>query len=134
MRAVFTEVNADESQAGRGRELIKREAVPRARDAGARAGYWLHAQGGRGIAVLIYDCEDAAKRAAEPLRAGEAPPGAPAGVTLRTAEVREVLAALQGRIHRASCVAHLGDQLAGRLELASHPHAEAAATGPLSRR
>jgi hypothetical protein len=94
MHAVLIEVNADKSQAGRRREVIKREAVPRARDAGARAGYWLRAQGGRVVAVVIYDSEDAAKRAAEPLRAGEAPPGAPAGVTFRTVEVREVLASL----------------------------------------
>ena len=94
MHAVFIEVNADESQADRGREAIKREAVPRARDAGARAGYWLTAQGGRGVAVVIFDSEDAAKRAAEPLRAGEAPPGAPPGVTFRTVEIREVLASL----------------------------------------
>jgi hypothetical protein len=94
MPAVFIEVNADESQAGRGREAIKREAVPRARDAGARAGYWLTAQRGRVVAVLIYGSEDAAKRAAEPLRAGEAPPGASTGVTFRTVAVREVLASL----------------------------------------
>ena len=38
MPAVFIEVNADESQAGRGREVIKREAVPRARDDGPAPG------------------------------------------------------------------------------------------------
>ena len=38
MHAVFVEVNADESQADQGREAIKRGALPRARDAGARAG------------------------------------------------------------------------------------------------
>jgi hypothetical protein len=94
MHALLIEVNASESQADRGREAIERGAVPRARNAGARAGCWLHARGGRVVAVLIFDSEDAAKRAAEPLRVGEAPPGASAGVTFRTVEVREVLASL----------------------------------------
>jgi len=94
MHAVFIEVNADESRADQAREAIKRGAVPRARDAGASAGYWLTAQGGRGVAVLIFDSEEVARRAAELLKVGEAPPEAPAEVTFRTVEVREVLATL----------------------------------------
>ena len=94
MHALFIEVTADESQAELHRESIERGAVPRLRDGGARAGYWLNAQDGRAVAVVLFDSEEAAKRAAEPLRVGEAPLGAPAGTTFRTVEVREVLASL----------------------------------------
>jgi hypothetical protein len=70
MHALFIEVNADESQAELHRESIERGAV------------------------VLFDSEEAAKRAAEPLRVGEAPLGAPAGTTFRTVEVREVLTSL----------------------------------------
>jgi hypothetical protein len=94
VHALFIEVNADESKAELHRESIERGAVPRLRDAGASAGYWLNAQDGRAVAVVLFDSEEAAKRAAEPLRVGEAPLGAPAGTTFRTVEIREVLTSL----------------------------------------
>jgi len=94
MYAVFVEVNADASRDDQARKIIQETIVPMTRDAGARAGYWLGAQGGRGVAVTVFDSEDAARRAADPLKVGEAPPGAPPGVTFRTVEVREVLASL----------------------------------------
>ncbi len=71
---------------------IERGAVPRLRDAGA--GGELAGAGGRGVAVVLSAWEEAAKRAAEPLRVGAAPLGAPAGTTFRTVEVREVLTSL----------------------------------------
>jgi hypothetical protein len=66
-----------------------------ARDAGATAGYWLAPAGGRGVSVVVFDTEDAATAVAARFRVGEPPmPDAPPGITVKTVEVREVLAAL----------------------------------------
>jgi hypothetical protein len=62
MYAVFTEVNADESQLEAVRDFLTNVAVPRAREAGAKTGYWLAPQNSRGISVSIYDTEDEARR------------------------------------------------------------------------
>jgi hypothetical protein len=94
MYAVFVEVNAGELPNDQARQAIEGTAVPMAREAGARAGYWLSAEGGRGVAVICFDSGEAARQAADQLKVGEAPPGAPPGVTFRTVEVREVLASL----------------------------------------
>jgi hypothetical protein len=94
MYAVFVEVNADASHEDQARKILQETAVPMSRDAGARAGYWLSAQGGRGVSVTVFDSEEAARRVADQLKVGEAPPAAPPGVTFRTVEVREVLASL----------------------------------------
>jgi len=94
MYAVFVEVNPAGIPSDQARQSIERTAVPMARDAGARAGYWLSAEGGRGVAVICFDSEEAARSAAGQLKVGEAPPGASPGVTFRTVEVREVLASL----------------------------------------
>lgn len=94
MYAVFVEVDADASVDDQARKILQETIVPMARDAGAQAGYWLSAQGGRGISVTVFDAEETARRQADRLKVGEAPPGAPPGVTFRTVEVREVLASL----------------------------------------
>ena len=94
MYAVFVEVNADASLDDQARQIIQETILPMVRDAGALTGYWLSAQGGRGISVTIFEAEEAARRQADQLKVGEAPPGAPLGVTFRTVEVREVLAML----------------------------------------
>ncbi len=95
MDAVFTEVNAKDSDADAGRVFLPQQAVPAAREHGAKGGYWLAPQGGRGIAVVVFETEDEARTAAAMFRVGEAPmPGAPEGVTVKTVEVREVLAAV----------------------------------------
>jgi hypothetical protein len=94
MYAVFVEVNPAGIPSDQARKAIEATAVPMARDAGARAGYWLSAEGGRGVAVICFDSEEAARQAAGQLKVGEAPPGASPGVTFRTVEVREVLASL----------------------------------------
>jgi hypothetical protein len=94
MYAVFVEVNAGAIPNDQARQILEGTAVPMARDAGARAGYWLSAEGGRGVSVVCFDSEEAARRVADQLKVGEAPPGAPPGVTFRTVEVREVLASL----------------------------------------
>ena len=95
MYAVFTEVNADESVTDVAREMLPKVAVPGAQQAGALAGFWLAPQGGRGVAVVVFDTQDAARKVEEMFQVGEPPmPEAPEGVTVRTVEVREVLASL----------------------------------------
>jgi hypothetical protein len=95
MHAVFIEVNADESHVEAARESLRSRAVPMARDTGARAGFWLAPSGGRGVSVVVFDDEAAANAVASRFRVGEPPMSdAPAGVTVKTVEVREVLAAL----------------------------------------
>ena len=95
MYALFTEVNADESQAEAGREFLNQVVAPRARQSGAKAGYWLAANDGRGVSIVVFDTEDAARAVASMFTVGQPPgPGAPEGVTVRTVEVREVLASV----------------------------------------
>jgi hypothetical protein len=95
MHAVFTEVNANESHTETAREILSKIAAPSAREHGAKGGYWLAPQGGRGVAVVVFDTEDAAHKAASQFTVGEPPfPGAPTDVTVRTVEVREVLASV----------------------------------------
>ncbi len=95
MYALFTEVNADEAHVDAAREILPQVAAPGAREAGAKGGYWLAPQNGRGVAVIVFDTEEAARQAAEMFTVGEPPfPGAPTAVTVRTVEVREVLASV----------------------------------------
>jgi hypothetical protein len=95
MYAVFSEVNADESHTAAGREFLPQRAVPGAHERGAKGGYWLAPQNGRGVAIVVFDTEEEARTAAAMFRVGEPPmPDAPEGVTVKTVEVREVLAAV----------------------------------------
>jgi hypothetical protein len=95
MYAVFVEVNAEESHIEQAREFLNGVAVPGARARGAKSGVWLAPAGGRGVSITTYETEDEAREAATMFRVGEAPMAdAPAGVTVRTVEIREVLAAL----------------------------------------
>jgi hypothetical protein len=95
MYAVFSEVDATEAHTEAGREFLNRVAAPGARDSGAKGGYWLAPQGGRGVAIVVFETEEEARKAAAMFRVGESPmPGAPEGVTVRTVEVREVLASV----------------------------------------
>jgi hypothetical protein len=95
MYAVFTEVNANESHIESGREFLPQRAAPMARERGAKGGYWLAPLGGRGVAIVVFETEEEARAAAAMFSVGEAPmPDAPEGVTVRTVEVREVLAAV----------------------------------------
>jgi hypothetical protein len=90
MHAVFIEVNADESNIEAAREMLPNTAVPRVQEAGAKHGYWLAPQGGRGVAVALFDSEDEARKLADQMKPGE-PAGTVPGVTFKTVEVREVL-------------------------------------------
>jgi hypothetical protein len=93
--ALFVEVNADDSHVEFAREFLNREAVPGARAAGAQAGYWLAPFDGRGVSVVVFDSEDQARQVAERFQVGQPPADeAPPGVTVRTVEIREVIAAL----------------------------------------
>ena len=95
MHAVFVEVNAEEAHVEAARESLQSQAVPMARQVGARAGFWLAPSGGRGVSVVVFDDEETANAVAARFQVGEPPmPDAPAGVTVKTVEVREVLAAL----------------------------------------
>jgi hypothetical protein len=95
MYAVFVEVNAADSQIEAGREFLPRVAVPRARESGAKAGYWLAPSAGRGVSVVVFDTEETARQVAARFEVGQPPaPDAPSGVTVKTVEVREVLASL----------------------------------------
>ncbi len=93
MYAVFMEVNADESHTATAREQLPKTRAPMAKQAGAKAGYWLAPQGGRGISVLIFDSEDDARKMAAQIKPGQ-PVGDIPGVTFKTVEVREVLASI----------------------------------------
>ena len=95
MYALFTEVNANESSTDAAREFLPQHAVPTATDNGATGGYWLAPQGGRGVAVVVFGTEEEARAAAAMFHVGQPPmPGAPEGVTVKTVEVREVLASI----------------------------------------
>jgi hypothetical protein len=95
MYAVFTEVDADDSDAQAGRELLPGFAAPAARSLGAKAGYWLAPQNGRGVAVVVFETQGEAQSAAQMFEVGKPPmPNAPANVIVRTVEVREVLASV----------------------------------------
>jgi hypothetical protein len=95
MYAMLIEVNADESHIDAAREVLPKSAVPMTREAGAKAGYWLAPQNGRGLAVVVFDTEDEARAVAGRIEVGKPPmPDAPAGVIVKTVEVREVIASI----------------------------------------
>lgn len=95
MHAIFVEVNATESNVEAAREFLPKVAVPSAREHGAKSGYWLAPHGGRGVTIVVFDTEAQAREAAAMFQVGQPPmPNAPRGVTVKTVEVREVLAAL----------------------------------------
>ena len=95
MYALFVEVDASEAHTDAAREFLNRVAAPTAREKGATAGHWLAPQGGRGVAVVVFDSEDAARAMSDMFTVGQAPmPDAPEGVKVRTVEVREVLASV----------------------------------------
>ncbi len=93
MFALFIEVNADESHVPEARKMLPEVAVPGAKESGAIGGYWLAPSGGRGLSVTAYDSEEQAREASTGFTVGE-PVGLVEGVTVRTVEVREVLAHL----------------------------------------
>jgi hypothetical protein len=95
MHAVYTEVNIPAGvETGGAAKGLNSNAVPAVRAAGAVGAYWLEPLNGRALGVVLFDDEAAARTAAAGLRVGDRPRDAPAGVTYRTVEVREVIASL----------------------------------------
>lgn len=95
MHALFVEVDVQDGVSiEEARKHLQENAPALAREAGARAAYWLAPQGGRGVSVAVFDSQDDAEKLANRFHVGQAPPAAPPGVTFRTVEVREVLASL----------------------------------------
>lgn len=90
--AIYVEVASDPSNTEAARAALPNNAVPMARAAGAKAGFWLDHSTGTGVAVITFDSLEAAQAMADHLQVGEQPKGAPEGVTFKTVEVREVLA------------------------------------------
>jgi hypothetical protein len=95
MYAVLIEVNADESHVDAARDYLPKTAVPMVREAGAKAGYWLAPQNGRGLSVVVFNTEGEARAASAHFEVGKPPmPDGPGGVTVKTVEVREVIASV----------------------------------------
>jgi pseudouridine-5'-phosphate glycosidase len=82
-------VNVTINDVDRGVEMLKQQVVPRVTQApGFVAGYWTRSDN-RGLSMIVFDSEDAAKGAAEMIQSGGPPTDA---VTLEGVEVREVVA------------------------------------------
>lgn len=96
MYAAFIEIDTDETQLDAARETLQKSAAPRAREAGARAAYWLAPLGGRSISIVVFDTEESARQVAARFEVGEPPPAAPGApaATVKRSEVREVLTSL----------------------------------------
>jgi hypothetical protein len=96
MYATVIELNTDELDIDAARETLQGSAIPRARESGAVAAYWLAPRDGRTITVVVFDTEEAAKRMAARFEVGQSPPPAPGAqpATVKSVEVREVLASL----------------------------------------
>ena len=83
MHAVVTSVTVRDREAA-ARSL--QEVVPRVSQArGFLAGYWLSMPDGKGLSVLVFDSQDAARTVAEGIGPGES-------VTFESIEVAEVAA------------------------------------------
>ena len=92
MHGVIVQVEIDESHEEEARTILREVTVPRAKQlAGFSAGNWLRAlDDARGMSVLLFDTEDAARAAAKEIKTQGPPPGAP--VTMKAVDVFEVLA------------------------------------------
>jgi hypothetical protein len=88
MHAVVVRVEIEDFEAARRR--LREEVVPRASQApGFVAGYWTRTEDGdKGLAMLVFESEEAARAAEEAIQAGTSAPGI---VTLRGVSVREVV-------------------------------------------
>jgi hypothetical protein len=85
MHAVVVRVTRNDME--KSAETLRREVVPRVSSApGFIAGYWT-AKDDTGLAMILFESEAAAGKAAEMIRGN-----APEGVTIDDVEVREVVA------------------------------------------
>lgn len=87
MHAVVVRVSIGDPE--KAQQGLREQVIPRVKQApGFVAGYWTRSDdGGNGLSMVIFESEDAAKRAAEQLQAGG---GIPETVTLENVEVRAV--------------------------------------------
>ena len=87
MHAVLVNVTIKDLE--QARQMLKDQIVPRASGApGFVAGYWTHSEDNRGVAMIVYESEEAARAVAEVI--GQGPPN-PDAAALDNVEVREVL-------------------------------------------
>ena len=95
MHAVFLEVDTNGADMDAARANLEQNVVPRLRERGAVAAYWLgEVSKGRRVAFMIFEDEAAAKQQASEVTVGETPVGAPPGIKIRTVQVTEVVANL----------------------------------------
>lgn len=88
MHAVLVNVTIKDFEGAQ--EMLRDQVVPRASQApGFVAGYWTRSDDNRGVSMIVFESEDAARAAAEMI--GQGPPN-PDAVTLEGVEVREVVA------------------------------------------
>jgi hypothetical protein len=95
MHAVIGQVKIDTAREDEVRKALSEIVVPTAKQmAGFVGGTWCRAVGDdRGISVLLFESEEAARAAAEQMRTQGPPPGTPA--TFVSADVFEVVAQAQ---------------------------------------
>jgi hypothetical protein len=75
----------------RARQGLVDETVPAVKQApGFVAGYWTRSEDNKGVGMVVFESEDAARAVAERIRS-EGPPD-PSAVTIDNVEVREVVA------------------------------------------
>jgi heme-degrading monooxygenase HmoA len=86
MHAVVVRVKIEDFETAR--KHLAEEVVPGVSQApGFQAGYWTRSEDGRnGMAMILFDSQESAQAATEPIRAA-----ATGGVTLEDVEVREVV-------------------------------------------
>jgi hypothetical protein len=83
-------VNVSINDFDRAQKMLNEEVMPRASQApGFVAGYWTRSEDNRGLSMIVFESEDAAKGAAEMIQSQGPPSDA---VTLEGVEVREVVA------------------------------------------
>jgi hypothetical protein len=89
MHAVVVNVIINDFEGGR--QMLNEEVVPQVKQApGFVAGYWTRSDDNRGLSMLVFESEDAARGAAQFIHSQGPPPGE--AVTLESVEVREVVA------------------------------------------
>ena len=83
MHAVLVSVKIDDFD--QARQALREQVIPRVKQTpGFVAGYWFAPQGDQGWSTVLYESEEAARAAAEQIRA-------PEHVTIQNVDVREVV-------------------------------------------
>ena len=86
MHAVVVNVTIDDFDSAV--EHLRSNVIPQVSQApGLITGHWLRPQDGKGLSVVVFESEDAARQAAE-----RVPSMIPEGVTIDSIDVREVVA------------------------------------------